>query len=684
VPQSRDNLAIVELRPETRMAGVGMPVIFTCTVANYTAVEQKVHLDIYDYDDPTGKELLQELFFSPSLPLSVPANGTATASFEVAFPPTLADNEKYFAKVYAKLKNPQRNDLTQDGLLEDNVRHAMVEIRKQVPVLVIDGEGDRGRSGGKDSFHVEYALRSVPGAGGYEITQGEPRLLERPNLGDYASIFLLNVPRLNEKQEKALEAYVRDGGGAAFFMGPLVSPQYYTKNLYNKGKGVFPVPLAEQYFPLGEAERAADFNVEQILLRREQFVNAFKFPIFGQVFREEKDQEVLRFLPIKRYWPVPRDQWQPTPGQTEELATLPNERPISAYADRAQQITKELPVTDPEHKKYAVTLRRYRDKINTATAPGSEARPYALAAILKDLLEDRGVEPEKEQDAGSMVEFWAAPDPKIRSLRQDVTRLRDEVLYGDPFVITHRYGKGRTVAVMTTAGKDWNNWGGGSPAEITYVPFILEVQSYLSGQGVEANRMVGSSVTVEADAKRYAPKGKAMKLTRWFYKAQSGKPTEWIRDRDEFVKEQDGKLKLVLDKNLEPGFYGSYLLTDEPGAKSSEKGDRSRAVASWGHVFNVDTANESDLQRVTQDEIDSALREAPQGSITQIQSPQDPDIAPVNRPTDLSELAWFFLIFLLVLTAEQALAVYLSFHLRSGTDEASLPTQAVAPTASVN
>jgi hypothetical protein len=682
VPQSRDNVALVELRPETRVAAKGMPVIFTCTVANYTGVEQKVHIDVFDYDDRTGKEMLQELFFNPSLPLSVPANGTATVSFEVAFTPTLGENERYFAKVYAKLKNPNRNDLA-DGLLEDNVRHASVEIRNQVPVLVVDGEGDRGRAGGKDSFHVEQALRSVPGIGGYEVTQGEVRLLERPNLSDYASIYLLNVNRLNEKQEKALESYVQNGGGVAFFMGPLVSASYYNRNLYAKGKGLFPVPLADQYFPLDNApERAADFSQEQILLRDEAFSNNFKFPIFGQVFRQKGDREVLRFLPIKRYWPVPRDLWQPTPGQTEELATLPNERPISAYADRAQQIAKELDneAGNADNEKYATTLRRYRDKINTAVAPGSETRPYALAAILKDLLEDRGVE--KEKGAGSMPDFWSVGGPKVRMLRADVERLKDEVLYGDPFVVIHRYGKGRTVAVMTTAGKDWNLWGGGSPAEITYVPFILEVQSYLSSQGGEANRMVGSAVTIEVDAKRFLPKGKTMKLARWFYNARPGKATEAVSDRDEFVKAVDGKLTLTFTGNLEPGFYGSYLVPTE-GGKSSEKGDRTRAVASWGHVFNVDTANESDLSRVTQDEIDSALREAPAGAISPIRSPVGDFDEIANRPTDLSELAWFFLIFLLVLLAEQALAVHLSFHLRSATDEAPLPAQAVAPTASV-
>ena len=50
-----------------------------------------------------------------------------------------------------------------------------------------------------------------------------------------------------------------------------------------------------------------------------------------------------------------------------------------------------------------------------------------------------------------------------------------------------------------------------------------------------------------------------------------------------------------------------------------------------------------------------------------------------NRQTDMSESAWFFLVFLIVLVIEQALAVHLSFHLRG--NEALPPAQAVRPQA---
>src|SRR5439155_18626781 len=130
-----------------------------------------------------------------------------------------------------------------------------VEIREKVPILVIDGEGVKGRQENKDSFFIRTAIMSVPGAS-YEVIYGDElgggiatKALERSDLYQYPTIFLLNVRELTAKQQTNLENYVRDGGGAAFFMGPLVSAKLYNRNLYNEGQGLFPVPLKETNYP---------------------------------------------------------------------------------------------------------------------------------------------------------------------------------------------------------------------------------------------------------------------------------------------------------------------------------------------------------------------------------------------------------------------------------------------------
>ena len=119
------------------------------------------------------------------------------------------------------------------------------------------------------------------------------------------------------------------------------------------------------------------------------------------------------------------------------------------------------------------------------------------------------------------------------------------------------------------------------------------------------------------------------------------------------------------EKNLEPGLYISQLMFE----------DGKTPLATWGHVFNVDTPREGKLQRVTHEELEKVRAES--GKKITIETPQTGDIDS-DRVSDLSESPWFFLLFLGVLVAEQALAVHLSFHLKGG--EAELPaTVARAP-----
>ena len=47
----------------------------------------------------------------------------------------------------------------------------------------------------------------------------------------------------------------------------------------------------------------------------------------------------------------------------------------------------------------------------------------------------------------------------------------------------------------------------------------------------------------------------------------------------------------------------------------------------------------------------------------------------INKQNDLADSPWFFLVFLLVLICEQALAVHLSYHMRGS--EGQLPAEAV-------
>src|SRR5439155_19401936 len=141
----------------------------------------------------------------------------------------------------------------------------------------------------KDSFYIYKGLISVPGSS-YQLVYGDElgggiavKALERPDLNRYPTIFMLNVAELTPKQKANLENFVRDGGGVAFFMGPQVNAAYYNKQLYKDGKGLFPVPLREQFYPPADADplppKAGD--TPQLLFREQNFPDARSYPIFG-------------------------------------------------------------------------------------------------------------------------------------------------------------------------------------------------------------------------------------------------------------------------------------------------------------------------------------------------------------------------------------------------------------------
>jgi hypothetical protein len=676
-PAAHDNIGITDLRPGTRVAGKGMPVQFTAVLTNHSSRQADLHMTVFD--DNAGREML-EVDFNPPMPAKIEPNSTLTVTFEIRFNPAMKPGEPYFAQVTAALKG-----LEGDGLEEDNSRQAAVEIREKVPVLVIDGENARGRSDfDKESFFIRTAMVSVPGAS-YDLVFGDElgggiatKALERSDLQQYPTIFMLNVRDLSEKQQANLEAYVREGGGVCWFMGPLANSRFFNK-LYKEGKGIFPVPLRDTYTPgPTEEPRKTDYTgYDQVMLRDDNFKDIESFPVFGGVFkdRDPKNRTVLKDLPIKRFWQVPRSQWNPEQGKVFELATLPNEVSINNFQAATLDLvrTRLNKILEAENlASYRKAFERHRTAIESLVAPGSDKKAYQLAPALDAMLKDTGrIETDKDgkqkgyvKDFPNLTEFWAQSEPKIASLKKDIERLRDEVRFGDPLIVAAEHGKGRVIAVMTTAGKEWNDWAGGSTATLIYQPFIWETQNWLSSPGSDGILTVGSPVSISMEAEPF--KGKVLKVNRTYYKPVPGKPSETVSEGDKFGAESKGTIHFDFDKNRDPGLYVSLLKAD----------DDPKTIASYGHVFNVDAGFEGSLTRVDRDTIEKNLigdKNSQQGQQTSQIIFDGPGVKAedlVVRKTDVSESPWFFLLFMGLLVAEQALAVHLSFHVSGNENDA--------------
>src|SRR6266436_2390184 len=322
-----DNLAVVELRPETRVAAEGMPVQFTVSVANYSASERKnlrVTIKVEGHEHADSSVPL------PSVP---PGQTSGTASVTL--------NRLGFNQITANLENEEA------GLQADNTRYAVVEVRRQVPVLIIDGDLTNGDKPGGDTFHLK-SLFTV--AKGFEVQRGGVNELKRPDLEKYPSIYLLNVPELDERAAKSLEDYVKGGGSIAFFMGPRVRPDFYNQKLYRDGKGLFPVILADRPSKERSEEEKQKRQLSNLLEPQFQiFLRSDTHPLLAEAY---KFRTAFKFLNIDRYYPVPRQRWDRETNHAEELATLPNDRPVSDYEASAREILNSLPLDDPKYAKY--------------------------------------------------------------------------------------------------------------------------------------------------------------------------------------------------------------------------------------------------------------------------------------------------------------------------------------------
>jgi hypothetical protein len=210
------------------------------------------------------------------------------------------------------------------------------------------------------------------------------------------------------------------------------------------------------------------------------------------------------------------------------------------------------------------------------------------------------------------------------------------------------------LAYVTTAGSAWNDFPNG-PARPYWVMLMLEVQKYLAGAGTDVNRVVGSPLELNLDAARFTSRMRRFYVPEPGGEAPGDKPAKGDQDlREQVGGVQGQRLNFVFNEGRRPGVYRFEFTPQAAGgdAKSAGRAE-SQAVA-----FNVDTAAEGDLRRATRDDIEAAAPGA------QLHSPGSglADLLKEKR-SDLSESPWLYLFILLVLVAEQAMAVRLSYHL---------------------
>ncbi len=527
VVQNHDNFALTDLKAETRVAIEDSEVEFTASVMNFGQAKGNTWISVYvngeqdlnrDYqleNVPPGSKIDHK--FSLRFAAHKGKNGDITEKDTVEERERKRRQEREIFHIRVAI---QRRDGGSDSLSVDNVRDMMIEVRKKVPTLVVDGNKPEGRGEGGDMFHLQ-AFYSASGV--YETEERRLADLEKADLDLYPSIILLNVAELPATLVARLKKYVENGGSLCWFLGEDVKSDHYNTALYKAG--IFPVLIEDR--PYDPLNAAGIVDPEMRKVERERLRQTDPQP---KILFRDADKNILcarlssfasafRYLSVNVYWKAqPASRWNPDGRAAETPIVLPNASSVDKYRGRAQELAanaslqaQKLAGKEPEMKRFVAPLEGHRTSVRNALASGEL---YKLAEALDDLLAHPGGKDDPKKLRAS--DLWGHAE--MKSLAADIKEFRDSVLYGDPLIVSKPQGKGRVVAILTTAGTaprkgvgedsvQWNNWGAGEGlVSQSYPLFLLDLHRFLVSEGQAPDRVLGEEVSYQLDTTRYEPK----------------------------------------------------------------------------------------------------------------------------------------------------------------------------------
>lgn len=231
--EAHANLVLSDLRPTDGIRVAGVPVVMEATVTNHgPAAARDVTISIREHLFPpvSGNAAPGTL---PPQSRSLPAiqvellepGKSATMKFQTLFP-----TGGYHALTA---------ELPADSILLDNRRYAVLDLKENSQVLVVDGDPAQQNLRFlshvfEPSPRVRTGIRTIAQPAAY-LRDASPAALAA-----FDAIYLLDVPSLDERARGNVERFAQEGGGVAFFLGPNANLDFY-REWYRGGEGFFPV-----------------------------------------------------------------------------------------------------------------------------------------------------------------------------------------------------------------------------------------------------------------------------------------------------------------------------------------------------------------------------------------------------------------------------------------------------------
>jgi hypothetical protein len=671
VAQNHDNACILSLKADSRIIPEGVDINFEVVIrnnGNNNLNNKQLTIRVDGREENRGGVLLPNIV----------AGQDYTHRFDLRFNKKSKTPVEY-VHIRAEIKPEEV------GLESDHVRDLVLELRQKIPVLVVDGKGDEGAKQGGDLFYIQPAIDAT---GSYVAVPTTLTELEKLPLETYAAVYLLNVKTLTDKVIERLKEYVNKGGNLAFFLGPEIQASFYNEILHTREDGLFPVMIelrpTEPLTPDERKKRLQEDPQNKILYRDKSH------PIVREAFAQNGN---LHLVIIDRYHPIkPRFQWTPN-AQKEvvEVLTLPSTRTVESFKNQAQQLSidmvtavRDLARVDGDVAKYVPIIEAYQRLIRSSL---EKEFLYDLTVVLDKLLNDAGdppPDPDKPDPPDkvrrpSMLELWARP--QLKNIASQLTQIRESALFGDPLMVARPFGKGKVVAFLSSAGPqtNWNKLADGDPGSgSTFAPMIMELQYFLTSQMDTQNRLVSATpqeIKFSYPEDQYDEKMEVRYMAHPNFKvlAEAGQGAEEKPYATIAMTKKDDTFSTVFSESKKPGVF-----VFEVTRKKAEAGAEKERIL---YAFNVDTEAESNLKRAPRTRLDQSpdLRDKQKEARVRFFDVNEPIEFDKGQNPDASESPWLYLLFLIILIAEQALAVHLSYHLKG--NEAAPSERAPQPAA---
>ena len=221
----RDNVAVESLDFSRLMVGVGQKIQIRANVRNFGDAS---YPDLRVYFKIDGKEKsVSQLKLGPHEKGQV----LFTHAFDTA--------GSHVVEIVADA----------DTLKVDNTYLASIPVRDKVPLLLVNGDPSSEPLKGETAFAEialqPYSAARVELADLIKTAVIRPEDLNAKSLAGQAVVVLANVRRLNDDQLRALEDFVKNGGGLLIFPGDRVDANWYNSALLKDGKGLLPLAYGQ-------------------------------------------------------------------------------------------------------------------------------------------------------------------------------------------------------------------------------------------------------------------------------------------------------------------------------------------------------------------------------------------------------------------------------------------------------